>query len=184
MIARYERTDTMKRTKRFATVFLAVVGVAFSQDWDRQQGQLDAQRKDAERAKAGYNKSAQLARGDYDTCVATHQLTGPPVPTPYMACVRYLIIAAYYKGMAAAVDDSGHVPADKSAQLMTQETAALQKASYLEDAAIARNHYLSCKSSVDGLANPSTCERYQKEAEMYDKLANDIHADIPAAPAK
>ena len=78
----------MNLKTQFATVFIAAVGVAFSQNG----GQLGAQRQ----KQAQFSRDAQLARGDYDTCVATHQLTGHPVPTPHLACVDYLIVSAYY----------------------------------------------------------------------------------------
>ena len=59
----------MKLKTQLATVFLAVAAAAFSQNG----GQFDAQLK----KQAQFLKDAQLARGDYDTCVATHQLNGP-----------------------------------------------------------------------------------------------------------
>jgi len=161
----------MKLGIGFAIVFLAAVNVAPAQP---QQGQLNSQ---AAAKKAVYQKSADLARQQYFTCIANSSTSGEP-PN----CQSYINDAAYYDAMGAAVTNSGDVPAATAQKLALQRTVANTKFNYTRSAQIARQQYSTCMTNNSTSSVPPNCQSFLDAAAFYEGMAAAV-TDSGVVPA-
>lgn len=161
----------MRLPTGFAAVFFALACVVLPQSVRPQQPQLD-NKYGATIKKAAYLKNAQLARQQYDACEKNNANSSVPP-----SCQLYLNSAAYYQAMAAAVVESGDVPAATQKQLAQQHADADAKFNDLRSAQIAQQRYAECKSNSN--SNPQTCQSFLDSAQKYQALAAKYPQPLP-----
>jgi hypothetical protein len=147
-----------------SAVLVAAAGIAFCQPSPEAVAQGEAQRRVSE-AKAGFQRDAELARQGYTTCRNNNYYPGKPPLT----CQDNLNAAAFYDGMAAAVDDTGVVPPEKASQLRKQLRDNNEKTRLLTTVYLAQQNYNLCLKAPGATAN--SCQRYQSIVAEYQASA-------------